>query len=1042
MRKIVFMLAFLFIGMQVFAQSTITGTVTDNNDQSVPGVNVWVKGFSDIGTITDMDGKYTISVPAEATTLGFSFMGMKTREVAIGGQTTINVVLESEDQFIDDVVVTALGITRSKKALGYAVQEVNSDELKKSGKSDMVSALQGKVAGVDIISGGGAGNSTRIVIRGVNSLDPNADNQPLFVIDGVPMSNQTVSGNVLPSAGSNAGGSNEQFGFSNRAMDINPDDIESMSILKGAAATALYGARAANGAVIITTKKGKKGTTVINFSSKLTLDKVTRFPEMQETWGRGLTSDIDVLDLTPEPVDPSSDFGTFVEWGYKRADVGESFYTTMEDFFETGITYNNSLAISSGTDKGNYYFSASDLRQTGIVPNTSWGRKSVKLNGTRNITERFSTSASLSFTNSGGRRGNHGDKSYMSSMLYWPNSDDMKIYKDENGAHVTHPYIDNPYYLLERVQFNDNVNRIMGFVNFDYKINDNISLKYRIGNDNYSDSRTYIVPWAEVPGEQAMDVSTQVHGFIIEERINFNELNSDVMINFNYDLTEDLKLNLLLGQNVMAQQYDRLNTRGENWASPGFYDISNTAFKFSSNSDQNYRMVGFYGDLRLDFKDYLFLDITGRNDISSTLPIEARSYFYPSVSLGFVFSDAFGINSDKFSYGKLRASWATVGKDAPPHRLDKLYTAYTHDVVTGLTKDNSLGNTLIEPEFTTSIELGLDLRFMNNRVGVDFGWYKANTVNMLYSIPVAYTTGYSSILDNIGELENKGIEVLLTATPVKTDNFSWNISMNFSKNKTKVIDLRDDLEEIQTSSGYGGVFTKLVEGGYAGDMYGYTWNMHTNDDGTESPIMRTSGSYGGTPDLNWDSTYYIGNVNPDWAMGITQTLNYKGLTLSFLIDIKQGMVMSNEHVRNLIRQGKHISTENRPSRSEGGVILDGVMDDGNGNMVPNTTPIQRYRSLYRYRTPFNAFDFVDDASWIRLRSLSLSYALPKSVFDNVTFIKGLTASFTGTNLFLKTEYRGFDPEMSKSGAGSNAQGYSGYSTPNTTSYGFALNFTF
>jgi len=1036
MRKFVMLLALLLIGMQAFAQNTVSGIVSDKDGNPLPGVNVLVKG-TNVGTITDLIGKYSITVPEGATTLHFSFIGMKAKEVAINNQTTVNVVLEYEDQAIDDVVVTALGIKRSKKALGYAVQEVNSDEIQQSGKTDVVSAMQGKVAGVDITSAGGAGASTRIVIRGANSLDPGADNQPLFVVDGIPISNQTISGDVLPSAGSNATASSEQFAFSNRAMDINPDDIESISILKGAAATALYGARAANGAVIITTKSGSKGRTTINFSSKFKWDQVKYFPEMQKTWGKGSVSTVD-LDGTPTPVDPDDVFYNFIEFGYKRADIGEPYYDNMEEFFETGITYDNNLSVSGGGENGTYYFSASSLDQSGIVPHTDWGRKSVKLNATRKISEFLSTSASLSYTNSGGQRGNQGDKSYMSSLLYWPNSDNMKEYKDENGAMISHPWIDNPYYLLEKVDYTDDVNRITGYFNFDLTINDHISVKYRFGNDMYSDSRTYIVPYAEVPGEQPLDVSSQVHGFIVEERINFDEWNSDLMINFDYDLTDNLKMTLLLGQNVMSQTYDRLNTRGESWASPGFYDISNTAYKYSTNSDYTKRMVGFYGDLRFEFNDYLFLGVTGRNDISSTLPVDERSYFYPSVNLGFIFSDAFGLTGNTFSYGKLRASWAKVAKDAPPHRLDKLYTAYTFGTTTALTKDNSLGNTQLKPEMTTSIELGADLRFFNNRLGIDFSWYKANTTDMLFPIPVAYSTGYSSILDNMGELENKGVEILATGTPIQGKDFSWDISINFTKSKTEVIELSNDLEEIVTSSGMGGVFTKLVEGGYYGDMYGYTWLMDTAADGTVKPIIGADGR----PSINWNDPVYVGNVNPDWTMGITNTLSYKGITLSFLIDIKQGQVMSNEHVRNLIRQGKSASTEYRPSASEGGIVLDGVMDDGTGNYVTNTNMIANYRYYYRYRVPYNVYDIVDDASWVRLRSLSIGYSLPKNLMSNINWVQNIAVSFTATNLWLSTDYRGFDPDMSKYGAGSNAQGYSGYSTPNTASYSLNFKFTF
>ncbi len=1036
MRKLSLLLFMLWLVGQLHAQTNVNGTVTNPSGEPVPGVTVVVKNFTNAGTITDENGKYTITVPNEGKELVFSFVGMKTKVVAINGRSQIDVQLQFADIAMDEVVVTALGVTRDKKSLGYAVQDLKAEDLAQSGKNDVVSSLQGQVAGVNITSAGGAGASTRIVIRGANSLDPNADNQPLFVVDGVPISNQTIAGDIMPSSGSNASSSAEQFAFSNRAMDINPDDIASISVLKGAAATALYGSRAANGAIIITTKSGQAGQTTVTFSSKMRFDKVTHFPEMQKTWGRGTVTAAE-LDSTPIPPDPNSTSATFWEWGYKRADIGEPFIDNMRNFFETGTLYENTVSISGGSDVGTFYLSASNLNQKGIVPHTTWGRNSVKLSASREISKHLKTTASVNYANTGGQRGNQGDKSYMSSLLYWSNSVDMSNYKDQNGAMISHPWIDNPYYLLEKVKYNDDVNRITGFIALDYTVNDNISFTYRLGNDSYSDSRSYIVPYAEVPGEQPLDVSSKVHGFRVDERISFRELNSDFMANFDYNLMDNLNMHFMLGQNIMAQSYDRLNSRGEGWASPGFYDISNTTYKFVYNSAYQKRMVGFYGDLRLGYNDYLYLDITGRNDISSTLPKSSRSYFYPSVNLGFIFSDAFGLESDAFSYGKLRASWAKVAKDAPVHRLDKVYTAYTFGNTPALTKDNSLGNSELKPEMTTSVEAGAELRFFKNRLGFDFSYYKANTVDMLFPIPVAYSTGYSSILDNLGELENKGVELLVNAAPVKAKNFIWNITVNYTKSKTKVISLSNDLDEIITSSGFGGVFTKLVPGGYYGDMYGYTWLSDTAANGTIKPIINSDGR----PSINQNNPVYVGNVNPDWQMGITNTFNYKGFNLSFLIDIKQGQVMANDHVRNLIRQGKYISTENRPSLSEGGIVLDGVMDDGTGNYVPNTQPIQNYRYYYRYRLPSNVFDIVDDASWVRLRSLNISYDF-RHLLKNNKFIKGVNLGFVATNLWLKTKYRGFDPDMSKYGAASNAQGYSGYSTPTTSSYGFNLNLKF
>lgn len=1023
------------MSMQVFSQTTITGKITDSKGASIPGANVWVKGTT-VVSISDANGNYSIKVPDDSKALMVSFMGMKKQEVNMNGRAIIDVVLENDDMVLDDVVVTALGIKRDKKALGYAVEEVSADEIAKSGSTDVVGAMQGQVAGVDIISAGGAGASTRIVIRGANSLNMSADNQPLFVVDGIPISNATVSGNVKPSTGSNASNSSEQFGFSNRAMDLNPNDIESMSILKGAAATALYGARAANGAVIITTKSGKKGTMLINFNSKFTYDYVGKFPEFQKIWGRGRVKTAQ-LDDTPQPAVGNS--STFYQYGYKLSDIGETYYDNMRNFYQTGMTYENSISFSGGSDKGNFYLSASNLSQEGIIPNTKWGRKNVKLSATRNISRKLKVSASASFINSGGRRGNQGDKSYMSSLLYWSPSVDIREYEDENGAMITHPYIDNPLYLVNHTYLEDDVNRIMGYVSMSYDILDNLTLTYRLGTDIYSDSRTYVVPYAEVQGAQPLDVASKNGGFIVEERINFNETNSDLMLSYDAKINDDLKFSAIIGNNVFISSYDRLNSRGETWASPKFYDISNTTYKYISNSDVNKRMIGIYGNIRFEFKNYLFLGITGRNDISSTLPVSERSYFYPSANLGFVFTDALNLKSNYFSYGKIRVSWAKVAKDAPAHKLDKLYTAYTFGGTTAsLTTDNSLGNTQLKPEMTTSIEFGTDLRFFNNRLGLDFSYYKANTVDMLFPIPVAQSTGYTTILDNIGELENKGVELLLTATPVKTKNFKWNISVNYTKSTTEVLALNDELDEINTSSGYGGVFQKLVVGGKYGDMYGYTYKKHDNGDGTKSLIIGTDGR----PIIDWDSAVYRGNVNPEWSAGITNTFTYKNLTLSFLFETKQGMVMADDHVRNMIRQGTHISTQNRPAASEGGVVLDGVNVDASGNVTTNVYPISEYRAYYRYTVASDVNTIVEDASWIRLRSASLTYSLPQNVINKMKYLKGLSVTISGNNLLLFTNFKGFDPEISKFGAGSNSQGYTGYSTPNTKRIGFALNVKF
>lgn len=1011
---------------QVLAQSrTVSGTVSaDETGETLPGVNVLVQGTA-TGTVTDIDGNYRISVDSDDAVLVFSFIGYESQRQAVGNRSEINVSLASDVAQLDEVVVTSFGIEREKKALGYSVQELSSEEITETQQPNVINALRGKVAGVTIQSAGGQpGAGTNIVIRGVTSLSPTADNQPLFVVDGIPISNNTVSGDVLPSAGSNAINSSEQFSQSNRAVDINPNDIENISILKGPAATALYGLRAANGAVIITTKKGKAGKATVSVNSSFGWDEINKSPDIQTTFREGRFGRLRFLS--------NGDPLRFQTFGPPVV-AGTPVFDNFRDFYETGTRVNNSVSISGGSENTTFFASASRLDQKGIVPFSEWDRTTFKLSASTQVSERVQLSSTMNYINSGGVRSNGGDKSIFSSLSYYTPTFDVNDYINPDGTQrdFSNGIIDNPRYVAQFASLNDNVNRMIGNVGVSYQITDWLDLDYKIGTDFYSDSRDRVAPLG-------LDVSSQVNGFIIEEEVNYQEINSNLFVTAKKDFNERLRGSILVGHNLTDIRFSRTNVRGEGLILRGFNDLSNATNFFTTKDASLRRIVGVFTNIEVEYDGTLFLTLTGRNDWSSTLPENNRSFFYPSINLGYVFTETLGLgDNDIFNYGKLRLSYAEVGKDAPPYRTSQFFETTPGSPFlgqSGFRIFSEVGNPNLKPERTSSYEIGTDLRFLDNRLAIDLTYFVQNSTDQIIPVPVSNATGFSRFFTNAGEIQNRGIELLVNATPVRTSNFQWDVSLNWSRIDNEVLSMPEGIDEIIFTDAFY-IQNKLVEGGSAGDLYGFVFDR--TDDG------RLLIDDSGFPSVSTTEYEKVGNALPDWQGGLSNTLTYGGLSLSVLLELRQGGDVYDLGFRNSLRNGILAETGRRYEQ----VIFRGVRNEGteeNPQYVENDIPVELngetvYRSFGRY-TPASEV-ILQDASWFRVRNAILSYSLPSSVLDN-SFFTSVRFSLTGNNLFLSTPYKGYDPESSQFGSGSNSYGFAGLGVPQTRSFTVGVNVTF
>ncbi|MCS4433647.1 SusC/RagA family TonB-linked outer membrane protein [Aquiflexum gelatinilyticum] len=1024
---------FMFILLShpmIAQQNTVTGKVTTKEDgQPLPGVTVLVQNTT-IGTVTDIDGEYSINVPSGRNVLLFSFIGFKEQAVEINNRTIIDLGMEADIEQLSEVVVTAFGIEVEKKGLGYSVQKIGSEDIMRTKQPNLVNAMQGQIAGVQVTNSGGApGQSARIIIRGVTSLNPGADNQPLFIVDGIQIDNSTVESPGTPR------------GLSNRVADLNPDDVESINVLKGAAATALYGVRAANGAVIITTKKGKAGSTSVNVTSSIGFEQINRYPEFQDQFGQGFSG----------VYDPSS---FWPAWGAPISEVRQTvpdhkYQDNWRRAFETGSQINNNVNISGGNENATFFGSFGRLDHKGVIPFSDWNRTSAKVNGQVKVSNKFDFSSSLNYINSGGNRVPH-DR-FMERMVYWSETTDIRNYIKPDGTMVSVGGNTNPIYDAQFSTFEDNVNRILGNVTLNYKPADWINFTYRVGMDAYSDSRTEITPGPKgIDGEAPLSST----GFIREIRINSRDLTSTFIVSMQKRWNENWNTSLRFGNDIFERKFDRLSSLGENFVIPEFFNLNNTRQVFSDQGKSIRRLVGFYGDVTADYRGTVFLNITGRNDISSTLPTENNSFFYPSFNLSYLFSESFDLPA-WMTFGKLRASYAEVGKDTDPHLLGATYLSpsiYPLNGQVGFTRNGRFGDPNLRPERTSSIEFGTQIGLFKNKIELDIAYYKNNTKDQIIPVPVSTTTGFSSYVTNAGEIQNEGVEFILKAMPIQRNDFSWTINFNLSYNNNTVKSIREGIDEIIVGSQFGYVGStvtmKLIEGRPYGDIYGSSYQRYYQGGVPEglTTLNRDQDlliGANGFPIRN-GTQLILGNAIPKWIGGIRNDFNYKNWDLSLLIDGRTGVQQYNQFDNFLAAFGIAGYTANRNETR----VFEGFLADGSANsqevwLGQGVGPDNRNYGAGFYRNTYRSVseNFVQDASFLKLRNITLGYTLPARILEG-TFIKSLRASVAANNIILYTPWDGFDPESFSAGAGGNAIGFTGLGFPGVQSLFFTLNLGF
>jgi len=1055
------MLTFLLaIGM--FAANAqkrvITGKVTATEDGSaLPGVTVLVKGTT-VGTVTDLKGEYQITVPEKSTTLVFTFIGRKTVEQEIGSSYNISIALDEDILKLDEVVVTAIGISREAKALGYSVQNIGGEDLEKAQTPNFINALNGKVSGLQIISSAGtAGASTFMDIRGAASIL--GDNQPLIVIDGVPIDNGGGAGDV------------DGVALSNRAIDINPDDIASLAVLKGGAAVALYGIRAANGVIIITTKKGgaSAGKRIsVSWNSSVTFDKVNKLPELQSMYSQGMNGKwssghsrtfgprIDTCAYSKDPsVWKNPDFdvdGAILSKNdpLANASLGNVKAYNPYDFFEQGNSINNSINIAGGSDVSTFYLSFSDVNQKGIVPNNKFRKNTFKISGETKVNVHFKISGNAQYLTNKGDRIQQGSNVFgvMLGLLRTPASfDNSAGYEFADGTQRTYRLgggYDNPYWTANNNKYTDNVDRMIGSFELNYLISDWITITYRLGTDFYNQRyKDYF----------AINSRAYPAGRVTVSQYLSRDVNSDLLINFNKKLTNDINLNLTLGQN-MSQLYSyQVSTTADGLDLPKYYNLNNSANITSFESTYLIRRAAVFGDLGLSYKSLLYMNITGRNDWSTTLPAENNSFFYPSVSLGFVFTELEALKSIEniLPFGKLRASYAIIAMDAEAYNTMTPFVqasagdGWTNGIVfpfngfTGFSVSDAMGNATLVPEKQRSFEIGADLKFVKNRLGIDFAYFNNYGTNLLIPVTIANSTGFGTFIQNAAELSTTGIEVIAYATPIKAD-LQWDINFNFTKYNSVVERLADGVDNIFLG-GFTDPQIRAVAGENYRSIYGYDW--FRDDDGNVIIDADTTSPTYGFPvgDYNMKS---IGKVDPDWTLGILNEFSYKGFAFSFLWDIKKGGLMWNGTKGALYNFGTHKDTETRNPDDK--FTFEGVKGywDADGNLIPskdaNDIQVVKDENWYYYGEGSGftgpTYDFIENSGWVRLRDVTFSYQFAPKFLEK-TFVKDLTLYFTGRNLLLFTDYTGIDPETNLLGA-DNAQGMDYFNMPGTKGWSIGL----
>ena len=1037
MRKYQLAVLLCFLCSFAFAQSgkIISGKVTSSSTkQSLENVTVSEKGTTN-NTLSDSSGNFSITLKKENATLVFSFVGYQSQEAKAGNSFTLDIQLLPAEGSLNEVVVTALGIRRELKSLGYASQQIESGQITQSKQPNLLNALQGKVAGVTISStGGGPGQSASILIRGINSLDPGKNNQPLFVIDGLPIDNSTFTTGTTGNRGTQ---------MPNRLADINPEDIESVNILRGGAATALYGLRGANGVVTITTKSGQAGSLKVNYTSTYSIDDVNKIPDIQTKYTMGYLGVYDSVSFWPA-------WGPTVEEARKTdPNHPAQLYNNWKRAFQTGHQYKNAITFSGGSEKATFSSSLSHFKQDGTIPFTWYQDITARVNGQLKFSNKFRMGTSVYYANTDGNF--YDADRYNEELIYWSPRYDVMDYLKPDGTQKTYGN-GNAIYLAATNKFKSKVDHVIGNLNFAYSPFTWLTATYLLGMDEYSDARTATAPGpqgspGEIPGED------NGLGFVHEYRLNYHQINSNFLLTFDKTWAGKFQTTLRVGNDVLDRKLDRTSAEGDELDVYNLYNLSNAKTIAISQYKENYRIVGAYGDLTLGYNNFLYLNLTGRNDWTSTLEADNRSFFYPSANLSYIFTQNLHMPS-WFGYGKLRASLAGIGKDASPYQTSITYSpsfATPVNGVIGWSRSDAAGVSTLQPEKTTSFEVGTDMNFFKDRLGLNFTWYKSNSKQQIIPVSTAPSTGGTSFTLNSGEIQNKGIEVTLRGTPVKAKNFTWDVIVNYSSNRSKILSIYPGLTEIVVGSQYGysnsTVTMKYVPGQAVGDIFGTPWTRYQDDknplysDKNQPLLIGSDGFPVLTP---YSNQKVLGNAYPKWIGSIGNTFSYKNWSLYLLWDTRQGLEKYDQFSNFMAAFGISDVTLNRDQT----MVFNGVLADGTANtkavyLGQGVGPdgVDYGAGYYRNRYRGIAENFIEDASWVRLRSATLSYSFPGKFLPK-SFIKNLNLGVTGNNLLLFTKYKGFDPESSSTPAGSNANGFAGFTYPALRSFIFSLNVGF
>lgn len=1026
------LLLFASMGVANAQTKVISGTVTGADDgMAIPGVTVMITGTT-IGITTDLDGNFTLSVPVDAKSVSFSFIGMVKQEIEIGNRTIFNVQLEIAATALQEVVVTALGISREKKALGYSVQDVKGEDITKAKETNIINSLQGRISGAQITNtSGAAGASTRIVIRGVSSLGGN--NQPLFVIDGIPISNSSFGS-------TGTGGTDRGSG----AADINPDDVETITILKGANASALYGSRASNGVVVITTKKGTTdGRMQVSFSNTTTFENPLKLPDFQNKYGQGnagVFSYVDgagggTNDGSDESWGPQLDIGLMIpqfdspqnEDGSYQATPWISRPNNVSGLFETGVTHSTNISLSAGTKASNFRLSFTNLDQKGMIPNTNFKKKTLSFNASASPNDRVTFSASGNYINSSSKNQpgyGYNAQNIMQQVTWTGRNVNYEALKDkqrnEDGSifNWSHNYHNNPYMTLYENVSPMRRNRFIGNAMVSYKFTDYLSGFIRTGGDiysNFTSSRRFI-------GD--MDYGQGYYG---ETITSFREVNTDFLISFEKTFG-DIDVAINFGGNRLDRTYQRNTGVAPELSIPGVYNVSNSAVTATtSNYFSEKRVNSLYAFGQFGYQSKLYLDFSLRNDWSSTLPIENASYLYPSVSFSGILSELFDIKSDVLSFAKFRASWAQVGGDTGPYALAPTISfgsSWNADPkLLNLAVPNTLPNSTLKPQKTTSVEFGFDIRLFMDRVRLDVTYYNSKSTNQIVNIPISAASGYTAKTINAGRIDNKGIEILLGLTPIKTADFRWDVTINFAKNNNTVVELAEGIERFELG-GYWSLDVMAIPGQPYGQLYGYDYERDPDGNVIFYNGLPTQG------DLK-----LLGGTTPDWIGGILNEFTYKNFSASFLIDQRQGSDLYSMTTT----WGRYAGAlDETLIGREGGIVGVGVMPDGNGGFVENTVVAGAEKFNKAAYSNDIASSSVFDASFIKLREVKIGYTFKN--FRNLA-IKDLNISLVGRNLaILSTTVPHVDPETAFSSG--NVQGLEYGQLPSARSIGFSISCKF